>query len=80
MIENIQIYIENVHIRYEDDRAVGQPIFSCGITLQKAVACSTDEQFADVALELQKKEKSVFKVCWARHHFNALIYGSSWSL
>ena len=62
MIENIQIYIDNIHIRYEDDRIPGSP-YACGLTVESATACSTDEKYEDTEFRSRKDEPCVHKVC-----------------
>ena len=60
-IQSIQIYIDNIHIRYEDCRYESMP-FSAGITLESATLTSTDETFSEFHFEDEKD--LVYKVCF----------------
>ena len=60
MVENIQVFIENIHIRYEDDRNPDHP-FSCGISIQSATATSADELYRPIE-KLEQGGKLVYKV------------------
>eukprot|EP00003_Mantamonas_plastica_P031498 TRINITY_DN823_c0_g1_i3.p1 TRINITY_DN823_c0_g1~~TRINITY_DN823_c0_g1_i3.p1 ORF type:complete len:3996 (-),score=1299.11 TRINITY_DN823_c0_g1_i3:663-12608(-) len=45
IVDNIQISIENVHIRYEDDESNPERPFACGITLHNFLIHSTDSSW-----------------------------------
>ena len=42
IIENLQLEVNNVHIRYEDDITISNCCFACGVTIDKLSAQSTD--------------------------------------
>jgi vacuolar protein sorting-associated protein 13A/C len=44
MIENLQLKIHNVHIRFEDKVSAPRP-FACGITLDHLTVTTTDENW-----------------------------------
>lgn len=58
-LESIQIYIDNIHIRYEDTRYQGMP-FTCGITLQSATLTSTDEEYS--SFQFEKDQRVIYKL------------------
>ncbi|XP_064629557.1 intermembrane lipid transfer protein VPS13D-like isoform X2 [Lineus longissimus] len=45
IIENVQLQINNVHLRYEDDCTVPGSTFACGIIIKSLSAQSTDGQW-----------------------------------
>ena len=44
IVDNLQIVIKNIHIRFEDTQYMKDPL-SMGITLQKLAAHTTDEKW-----------------------------------
>ena len=60
MLENIQIFINNIHIRYEDDRDPFST-FSCGVSIESVTVQSTNDQFK-IDEERKKADKIVYKV------------------
>ena len=60
MVENIQIFIENIHIRYEDDRDPLHP-FACGVAVESATATSTNHLFEPID-KPEKGSKLIYKV------------------
>ncbi|KAJ1960237.1 Vacuolar protein sorting-associated protein 13, partial [Dispira parvispora] len=72
IVDNLQISIHNIHIRYEDDLSNPEHLFAAGITLSELSAVSTDEfwrvQFIDQPMQ------SVFKLLRMGHlavYFNS---------
>ncbi|KNC49059.1 vacuolar protein sorting-associated protein 13C [Thecamonas trahens ATCC 50062] len=51
VVDNIQVSIRNIHIRYEDDVTNPDAPFACGITLENLSAYSTDENWERKFLE-----------------------------
>lgn len=51
IIENLQITIRNIHIRYEDDISVAGHPFSVGFTLAELSALSTDAEWNPVFIQ-----------------------------
>ena len=48
IIDNLQITVSNIHIRYEDKFSTGrEELFSVGLTLDKFSAVSTDENWKE---------------------------------
>ncbi|XP_063884386.1 intermembrane lipid transfer protein VPS13D-like isoform X2 [Scylla paramamosain] len=45
IIENIQLKIRDVHLRYEDDRCIPNQVFACGLTIDSLALQSSDEQW-----------------------------------
>lgn len=45
IIDNLQVTIKNIHIRYEDDGILTETPYSVGITLKELSAVSTDESW-----------------------------------
>lgn len=45
IVDNLQITIKNIHIRYEDDSTLTEDPYSVGITLNELSATSTDESW-----------------------------------
>ncbi|CAG9818576.1 unnamed protein product [Phaedon cochleariae] len=57
IIENLQLRIQDVHIRYEDSTSISTPI-SFGITLQSLVAQSCDSNWLPGFIHTNKSEES----------------------
>ncbi|KAF8640890.1 hypothetical protein AX17_000538 [Amanita inopinata Kibby_2008] len=51
IINNIQITIKNIHIRYEDKKSVPGHPFASGVTLAEFTAVSVDDQWQPVFIE-----------------------------
>ncbi|KAL7638274.1 UNVERIFIED_CONTAM: hypothetical protein RMT77_010838 [Armadillidium vulgare] len=45
IIENIQLKIQDVHIRYEDDKSKPGELFACGLTIESLTVQSSDEHW-----------------------------------
>ncbi|KAG0696639.1 Vacuolar protein sorting-associated protein 13D [Chionoecetes opilio] len=45
IIENIQLKIQDVHLRYEDERCFPNQVFACGLTIDSLALQSSDEQW-----------------------------------
>lgn len=45
MVDNIQVSIKNIHIRYEDSTSLPGKPFGVGMTLQELSAVSTDKDW-----------------------------------
>ena len=48
IIDNLQIVIKNIHIRFEDNSSHPQSSFALGLTLSNLSAVSTDASLADM--------------------------------
>jgi vacuolar protein sorting-associated protein 13A/C len=59
IINNIQVEIQNVHLRYEDNHN-GIP-FSLGVTLESAFARSTNEKWEFVFVKPDSKTQTLYK-------------------
>lgn len=59
IINNIQINVKNVHIRYEDLKMTGSP-FACGVTLHNLELYTTDNNW--VKFYLAEETNRVFKL------------------
>lgn len=70
IIDNLQITIDDVHIRYEDDMSDPTHPFACGITLERASAQSCNETWqpafvADEAAVVRKRVRlQQFAIYW----------------
>lgn len=51
IIDNIEITLKNVHIRYEDSQTIPGSIFSAGVTLKSFTLSSCDEKWAEKFIE-----------------------------
>ncbi|KAJ1653989.1 Vacuolar protein sorting-associated protein 13 [Dispira simplex] len=65
IVDNLQISIHNIHIRYEDDLSNPEHLFAAGITLSELSAMSTDE-FWRVRF-IEQPMQSVFKLLRMGH-------------
>lgn len=45
ILDNLEVTVSNLHIRYEDSYADKQSTFSCGITLEQLALAATDENW-----------------------------------
>lgn len=45
IVDNVQVTIRNIHIRYEDEEVLTESPYSVGVTLQELSALSTDENW-----------------------------------
>jgi vacuolar protein sorting-associated protein 13A/C len=64
IIDNLEITVSNIHIRYEDTKLVKQPL-SMGITLQKMQINTTDEKWKNAFFDRtvsKNKLKPIMKV------------------
>jgi vacuolar protein sorting-associated protein 13A/C len=61
IVDNLQISINNIHIRYEDDVSNPGHRFALGITLHKLSAQSTDGQWNETFIE--QASDAIHKLC-----------------
>lgn len=45
IVDNLQVTIKNIHVRYEDDSVLTESPYALGLTLQELSAASTDENW-----------------------------------
>ena len=64
VIDNIELKLQNVHIRYEDSRTMPGHTFSAGITLDSFVVTTTDKNWVEkfVARKLDSALSSIYKM------------------
>lgn len=59
IVDNLQVTIKNIHIRYEDDSVLTESPYSVGLTLSELSALSTDEKwnpsFISITQSLSRK-------------------------
>lgn len=46
ILDNLEVTISNLHLRYEDSYADNNSTFSCGVTLEKIILTTTDETWS----------------------------------
>ena len=51
IIDNLQVVIKNIHIRFEDNKSHPQKPFAVGLTLSNLSAVSTDENWIEAFIE-----------------------------
>jgi vacuolar protein sorting-associated protein 13A/C len=63
IIDNIEIKISNIHIRYEDAQSFPGELFSFGLTLENFIVTTTNNRWEEtfVAREGEKKEQAIYK-------------------
>jgi len=57
IVDNIQITIESLHIRYEQKDAFGK-IFACGITIDSFIIRSTDSKYNEIDFVIRNKTET----------------------
>lgn len=62
IIENLQIQVKDVHIRYEDDISWPERPFSCGFCLESLAAQSCDENGTPRFVHRDPDQKMAFKI------------------
>lgn len=65
IIDNLEVNITNLHIRYEDTTSIPGSIFSCGVTIERLSLTTTDEAWSArfVSRDLgQRKETAIHKL------------------
>ncbi|KAG7665092.1 VPS13 [[Candida] subhashii] len=54
IVDNLQVTIKNIHIRYEDDSVLAETPYAIGLTLQELSAVSTDEKWEPSFISITK--------------------------
>lgn len=54
IVDNLQVTIKNIHIRYEDDSVLTESPYSLGLTLAELSAASTDENWQPSFISITK--------------------------
>lgn len=54
IIDNLQVVIKNIHVRFEDQKSNPQKPFSVGLTLSNLSAVSTDQNWVETFIEDSK--------------------------
>lgn len=54
IIDNLQVVIKNIHVRFEDNKSHPQKPFAVGLTLSNLSAVSTDENWVEAFIEDSK--------------------------
>jgi hypothetical protein len=65
IIDNLEVSITNLHVRYEDTTSIPGSIFSCGFTIESLSLTTTDETWSSrfVSRDLSKrKETAIHKL------------------
>nr|ODO02780.1 vacuolar protein sorting-associated protein vps13 [Cryptococcus depauperatus CBS 7855] len=47
VVDNVQIHVKNIHVRYEDETSTPEHPFAAGVTLKEFKAVSTDENWVE---------------------------------
>lgn len=72
ILNNIQMEIRDVHIRYEDTVTASLP-FYCGLTIESVSAHSTDDEWNEIFVDSSSAEKVVHK------HFELQSFAIYWN-
>ncbi|WVQ82769.1 hypothetical protein IAT38_004901 [Cryptococcus sp. DSM 104549] len=51
IVDNVQIHIKNIHVRYEDGSSTPEHPFAAGVTLKEFKAVSTDENWVEAFIQ-----------------------------
>lgn len=54
IVDNLQVKIKNIHVRFEDDKSHANNPFSLGLTLSNLSAVSTDSNWIEAFIEDSK--------------------------
>ncbi len=60
MLDNVQIHVKGIHVRYEDGSSTPEHPFAAGLTIDEFKAVSTDEKWVEAFI--QDSLKGVHKV------------------
>ncbi len=60
MVDNVQIHVKGIHVRYEDGSSTAEHPFAAGLTIDEFKAVSTDEKWVEAFI--QDSLKGVHKV------------------
>lgn len=60
MLDNVQIHVKGIHVRYEDGSSTPEHPFAAGLTIDEFKAVSTDEKWVETFI--QDSLKGVHKV------------------
>lgn len=60
VVDNVQIHVKNIHVRYEDGSSTPEHPFAAGFTLDEFKAVSTDEKWVEAFI--QDSAKGVHKL------------------
>jgi vacuolar protein sorting-associated protein 13A/C len=73
IVDNIEISVTNIHLRYEDKRSFPNETFSFGLTLERFLVTTTNEKWEEafVAREADSKVRTVHKIARLE---NCLVY------
>lgn len=67
IIDNLQVTIKNIHVRYEDDSILTEDAYSIGLTLNELSAVSTDQgwipSFISITQKFSRKLLLLKKLC-----------------
>jgi vacuolar protein sorting-associated protein 13A/C len=62
IIDNIEIKISNIHIRYEDSQTFPGETFSCGLTLENFIVTTTNSRWEETFVAREgEKEQAIYK-------------------
>lgn len=65
IIDNLEVLITNLHVRYEDSTSIPGSVFSCGFTIEKLCLATTDETWTSrfVSRDINtRKETAIHKL------------------
>jgi vacuolar protein sorting-associated protein 13A/C len=60
VLDNVQIHVKGIHVRYEDGSSTPEHPFAAGLTIDEFKAVSTDEKWVEAFI--QDSLKGVHKV------------------
>jgi len=60
VLDNVQIHVKGIHVRYEDGSSTPEHPFAAGLTIDEFKAVSTDEKWVETFI--QDSLKGVHKV------------------
>ena len=58
IVDNIEITLSNVHVRYEDSRTIPGKTFSAGITIESISLVTTDDSWVETFVDIIKSNNS----------------------
>lgn len=82
IIDNLEVNITNLHIRYEDSTSIPGSIFSCGVTIESLCLTTTDEAWSArfVSRDLTKRKETAIHKLGTMENFGVYWNTSSYPL
>jgi vacuolar protein sorting-associated protein 13A/C len=79
IIDNLEVSITNLHVRYEDTTSIPGSIFSCGFTIESLSLTTTDETWSSrfVSRDLSKRKETAIHKLGTMENFG--VYWNSTS-